>query len=64
MTWWQVCLFQMGIWTSSFIFYFIHFPINRFIQGIMENNNEIPEKNGQLLQKENAIKIGNIAAKS
>ncbi|XP_026331305.1 androgen-dependent TFPI-regulating protein-like [Hyposmocoma kahamanoa] len=53
MTWWQVCLFQMGIWASSFIFYFIHFPINRLIQRVMENNDEIPEKNGDLLLKGN-----------
>ncbi|KAJ0170368.1 hypothetical protein K1T71_014296 [Dendrolimus kikuchii] len=29
MTWWQVCLFQILIWISCFIFYFIQFPINR-----------------------------------
>lgn len=29
MTWWQVCLYQLLIWTSAFFFYFIQFPINR-----------------------------------
>ncbi|XP_047038476.1 androgen-dependent TFPI-regulating protein-like isoform X2 [Helicoverpa zea] len=29
MTWWQVCLYQILIWTSTFVFYYIQFPINR-----------------------------------
>ncbi|CAK1593577.1 unnamed protein product [Parnassius mnemosyne] len=33
MTWWQVCLYQLLIWLSSFVFYFIQFPINRLIHG-------------------------------
>ncbi|KAL4710372.1 hypothetical protein ACJJTC_003769 [Scirpophaga incertulas] len=33
MTWWQVCLYQILIWFSSYFFYFIHFPINRLIHG-------------------------------
>ncbi|KAH9640899.1 hypothetical protein HF086_006561 [Spodoptera exigua] len=29
MTWWQVCLYQLLIWGSTFVFYYIQFPINR-----------------------------------
>ncbi|XP_035455823.2 androgen-dependent TFPI-regulating protein isoform X1 [Spodoptera frugiperda] len=29
MTWWQVCLYQLLIWSSTFLFYYIQFPINR-----------------------------------
>ncbi|XP_049882823.1 androgen-dependent TFPI-regulating protein-like isoform X2 [Pectinophora gossypiella] len=33
MTWWQVCLFQLLIWFSSYVFYEMQFPINRMIHG-------------------------------
>ncbi|XP_053621663.1 androgen-dependent TFPI-regulating protein-like isoform X3 [Plodia interpunctella] len=33
MTWWQVCLFQLFIWTSVFFFYWIQFPLNRMVHG-------------------------------
>lgn len=55
MNWWQVCLFQVGIWSSSFIFYYLHFPINRLIHGAKQNNDEIPEKNDDLQQSGNVI---------
>ncbi|KAJ8704432.1 hypothetical protein PYW07_011620 [Mythimna separata] len=29
MTWWQVCLYQILIWSSTFFFYFIQYPVNR-----------------------------------
>ncbi|XP_026742108.1 androgen-dependent TFPI-regulating protein-like isoform X2 [Trichoplusia ni] len=38
MTWWQVCLYQILIWTSTFVFYFIQFPINRIFH--REESNE------------------------
>ncbi|XP_068621916.1 androgen-dependent TFPI-regulating protein-like isoform X2 [Battus philenor] len=33
MTWWQVCLYQLLIWGSSYTFYFLQFPINRLFHG-------------------------------
>ncbi|XP_013177351.1 PREDICTED: androgen-dependent TFPI-regulating protein-like isoform X3 [Papilio xuthus] len=36
MTWWQVCLYQLVIWGSSYLFYFLQFPINRVIHGDVE----------------------------
>ncbi|XP_013135949.1 PREDICTED: androgen-dependent TFPI-regulating protein-like isoform X2 [Papilio polytes] len=36
MTWWQVCLYQLLIWGSSYIFYFLQFPINRLVHGDVE----------------------------
>ncbi|KAJ2938390.1 hypothetical protein O0L34_g13314 [Tuta absoluta] len=33
MTWWQVCLFQLVIWFSSYVFYEMQWPINRLIHG-------------------------------
>ncbi|XP_045528691.1 androgen-dependent TFPI-regulating protein-like isoform X1 [Pieris brassicae] len=45
MTWWQVCLYQLWIWGSSFVFYKLQFPINRLIHG--DESQEIPEANGE-----------------
>ncbi|XP_026331314.1 androgen-dependent TFPI-regulating protein-like [Hyposmocoma kahamanoa] len=61
---WQICLFQLGIWSSSFIFYFIHFPINRLIHGVQETSYEIPEKNGDLQNGNVTFKNGNILSKT
>ncbi|XP_014364380.2 androgen-dependent TFPI-regulating protein isoform X4 [Papilio machaon] len=36
MTWWQVCLYQLLIWGSSYLFYFLQFPVNRLIHGDVE----------------------------
>ncbi|XP_063835754.1 androgen-dependent TFPI-regulating protein-like isoform X4 [Ostrinia nubilalis] len=33
MTWWQVCMYQLLIWASSYVFYYMQFPINRLIHG-------------------------------
>ncbi|XP_075988377.1 androgen-dependent TFPI-regulating protein-like isoform X3 [Anticarsia gemmatalis] len=45
MTWWQVCLYQILIWASTFVFYFIQFPINRIFhkepQEIQEEKTEV-----------------------
>ncbi|XP_072937689.1 androgen-dependent TFPI-regulating protein-like isoform X2 [Epargyreus clarus] len=39
MTWWQVCLYQLLIWGSSYAFYKLHFPVNRLIHG---SEDEVP----------------------
>ncbi|XP_041988240.1 androgen-dependent TFPI-regulating protein-like isoform X2 [Aricia agestis] len=33
MTWWQVCLYQLYIWLSSYLVYRLQFPLNRLIHG-------------------------------
>ncbi|KAL0809515.1 hypothetical protein ABMA28_011053 [Loxostege sticticalis] len=33
MTWWQVCLYQLLIWTSTYVFYYLQFPVNRLFHG-------------------------------
>ncbi|XP_059062514.1 androgen-dependent TFPI-regulating protein-like isoform X2 [Achroia grisella] len=47
MTWWQVCLFQCGIWFSVYIFYEIQFPINRLIH----KEPQKPIEQGREMQK-------------
>lgn len=40
MNWWQVCLYQLLIWGSSFAFYLIQFPVNRLIHGGEDNESD------------------------
>lgn len=49
MTWWQVCLYQILIWGSCFVFYFIQFPINRLFhreEDSMTKEEVTEQKNG------------------
>ncbi|CAH2056631.1 unnamed protein product, partial [Iphiclides podalirius] len=40
MNWWQVCLYQVLIWLSSFVFYCVQFPVNRLVHGEAEEAEE------------------------
>ncbi|XP_047541666.1 androgen-dependent TFPI-regulating protein-like [Vanessa atalanta] len=53
MNWWQVCLYQLGIWLVSYIFYKIQFPINRLIHG--HEDNEISTEKSDDDDKDNAV---------
>ncbi|CAB3241556.1 unnamed protein product [Arctia plantaginis] len=48
MTWWQVCLYQILIWASTFVFYFIQFPINRLF-----HKEEVPKSPEQKTDNQN-----------
>ncbi|CAH2083915.1 unnamed protein product [Euphydryas editha] len=56
MNWWQVCLYQLLIWGSSYVFYLIQFPINRLIHGREENessnSNDIDKTNENIKTNE------------
>ncbi|RVE48747.1 hypothetical protein evm_006521 [Chilo suppressalis] len=63
MTWWQVCLYQIGIWSSTYVFYFMHFPINRLIHGQEEKSvetNKVQPSNGT----QKSVEIATIQKKS
>ncbi|XP_045457490.1 androgen-dependent TFPI-regulating protein-like [Melitaea cinxia] len=54
MNWWQVCLYQLLIWGSSFAFYLIQCPINRLIHGSEDNEldlNNTTIENIQTIEK-------------
>lgn len=54
MNWWQVCLYQLLIWGSSFAFYLIQFPVNRLIHGSEDNESDSAEttiENIQTIEK-------------
>ncbi|KAJ8707272.1 hypothetical protein PYW08_011406 [Mythimna loreyi] len=61
MTWWQVCLYQILIWASTFFFYFIQYPINRLFhkeepsnqKDVQETKTGIP--NGAFLEESRGI---------
>ncbi|CAK1548793.1 unnamed protein product [Leptosia nina] len=59
MSWWQVCLYQLWIWLSSYIFYLLQFPINRLFHAeerpqISESNGETKTADGEEPKAENA----------
>ncbi|XP_050359072.1 androgen-dependent TFPI-regulating protein-like isoform X1 [Nymphalis io] len=54
MNWWQVCLYQLGIWLVSYIFYKVQFPINRLFHG--SDYNEANIDSSVEYHKDNAVK--------
>nr|XP_021190275.2 androgen-dependent TFPI-regulating protein isoform X2 [Helicoverpa armigera] len=53
MTWWQVCLYQILIWTSTFVFYYIQFPINRIF-----HREEVEDQKQVIQEQKSGIQNG------
>ncbi|XP_041985612.1 androgen-dependent TFPI-regulating protein-like [Aricia agestis] len=46
MSFWHICLYQLGCWVSSYVFYEMQFPINRYFHPVKRiSEQEITQKN-------------------